>query len=103
MSWKSSKRSTVVDSAIEAEYIAASDAAEEAFWISKFINELGVVPTISNPIDLFCDNSDAIAQTKEPRSHQRTNHILKRFHLIREINDRGDTKIMQSTMRKQCR
>ncbi|KAI9118828.1 hypothetical protein K1719_010273 [Acacia pycnantha] len=102
VSWKSSKQSTVADSAIEVEYIAASDAVEEAFWISKFINELGVTPTISNPIDLLCDNSDTIAQTKEPRSHQRTNHILKRFHLIREINDRGDTKIiMQSTRRKQ--
>ncbi|KAF7832298.1 copia protein (gag-int-pol protein) [Senna tora] len=32
-------------------------------------------------------------QAKEPRSHQRTKHILRRFHLIREIIDRGDVKI----------
>ena len=93
ISWKSSKQSTVADSATEAEYIAASDAAKEAVWIRKFTTELGVVHTISNPIDLFCDNSSAIAQAKEPRSHQRTKHILRRFHLIREINDRGDIKI----------
>ena len=52
-----------------------------------------MVPTITDPIVLFCDNNGIIAQTKEPRSHQRTKHILKRFHLIREINDRGDIKV----------
>ena len=52
-----------------------------------------MVATISDPITLFCYNSGAIAQTKEPRSHQRTKHILRRFHLIKEINERGDTSI----------
>jgi hypothetical protein len=93
VSWKCSKQSTIADSATEAEYIAASDVAKEAFWIREFINELGVVPIISNPIDLFCDNSSAIVQTKEPRSHQRTKHVLRQFHPIREINDRGDIKV----------
>ena len=32
-------------------------------------------------------------QAKEPRSHQRSKHILRRFHLIREIVDRGDVEI----------
>ena len=44
-------------------------------------------------MDLFCDNNRAIAQAKEPRSHQRSKHIFRRFHLIREIVDRGDVKI----------
>ena len=44
-------------------------------------------------IDLYCDNNGAIAQAKEPRSHQRSKHILRRYHLIREIIDRGDVKI----------
>ena len=44
-------------------------------------------------MDLFCDNNGAIAQAKEPRSHQRTKHILRRFHLIQEIVDKGDVKI----------
>ena len=39
--WKSSKQSTTADSTIEAEYIAASDAAKEAVWIKKFVTELG--------------------------------------------------------------
>ncbi|KAK2389954.1 secreted RxLR effector protein [Trifolium repens] len=93
VSWKSSKQETVADSTTEAEYIAASSAAKEAVWIKKFISELEVVPSIADPISLYCDNNGAIAQAKEPRSHQRSKHILRRFHLIREIIDRGDVKI----------
>jgi hypothetical protein len=44
-------------------------------------------------VDLYCDNSGTIAQAKEPRSHQKTKHILWRYHLIREIIERGDVKI----------
>ncbi|XP_038697978.1 secreted RxLR effector protein 161-like [Tripterygium wilfordii] len=93
VSWKSSKQETVADSTTESEYIAASDAAKEAVWIKKFIAELEVVPSIADPIELYCDNNGAIAQAKEPRSHQRSKHILRRFHLIREIINRGDVKI----------
>ena len=93
VSWKSSKQSTVADSSTEAEYIAASEAAKEAVWMRKFIEELGVVPSIAGPIIVYCDNNGAIAQAKEPRSHQRTKHILRRFHLIREIIQRGDIDV----------
>ncbi|KAK8557642.1 hypothetical protein V6N12_009871 [Hibiscus sabdariffa] len=77
----------------EAEYIAASEAVKEAVWIKKFIAGLGVIPSISDAMDLYCDNNGAIAQAKEPRSHQRSKHILRRFHLIREIIDQGDVEI----------
>ncbi|KAK8636397.1 hypothetical protein V6N13_124143 [Hibiscus sabdariffa] len=87
VSWKSSKQDTVADSTTEAEYIAASKAAKEAVWIKKFVTELGVVPSISDALELYCDNIGSIAQAKEPRSHQRSKHILRRFHLIREIVD----------------
>ncbi|KAK8631738.1 hypothetical protein V6N13_028518 [Hibiscus sabdariffa] len=93
VSWKSSKQDTVADSTTEAEYIAASEAAKEAVWIKKFVTELGVVPSISDAMELYCDNNGAIAQAKEPRSHKRSKHILRRFHLIREIIDRGDVEI----------
>jgi hypothetical protein len=61
MSWKSSKQDIVVDSTMENEYIAASKAAKEAFWIRFFVSELGVVPSASSPVDLYYDNSGAIA------------------------------------------
>ena len=93
MSWKSSKQPTTADSMIEAKYIAASDATKEAVWLKKFITDIGVVPTISDPIPLLCDNNGAIAQEKEPRSHQKSKHMLRCFHLIREIVARGDVVV----------
>jgi hypothetical protein len=60
VSWKSSKQETVVDSTIEAEYIAALEAEKEVVWIRKFVSKLEVVPSCSSPIDLYCNNSGAI-------------------------------------------
>ena len=93
VSWKSSKQAMVADSTTEAEYIAASEAAKEVVWMKKFIFELGVVPSIEESVPLLCDNNGAIAQAKEPRSHQKSKHILRKYHLIREIKELGDVKI----------
>ncbi|GKA21010.1 retrovirus-related pol polyprotein from transposon TNT 1-94 [Tanacetum coccineum] len=45
----------------DAEYIVAFDASKEAVWIRKFISGLNVVPTIEEPITMYCDNTGAIA------------------------------------------
>jgi hypothetical protein len=66
----------------EAEYIATSEVANEAIWIKNFVSELGVVPSVSRPMDFYCDNSGAIVQAKEPRSHKRAKHVLQCYHLI---------------------
>jgi hypothetical protein len=83
---------------MEAEYIAASDAAKEAVWIKKFVPELGVVSSASSPMDLYCDNNGAIAQAKKPRSHKKAKHILRRYHLICKIISRGDVKVCKVHM-----
>ncbi|VFQ98070.1 unnamed protein product [Cuscuta campestris] len=93
VTWKSYKQDTTADSTIEEEYMAAAEAAKEGVWLKNFITELGVVPSIKNPIPLFCDNNGAIAQAKEPQSHQKTKHIVRRYHIIREIVARGDVEI----------
>ena len=67
----------MADSTIEYEHIAASDAVKEAILLKKFITGLDVVPSIANPVDLYCDNNRSIVQANEPRSHQRTKKILR--------------------------
>jgi hypothetical protein len=93
VSWRSSKQDTTTDSTTKAEYIAASEAAKEGIWIKKFVAELGMVLSASEPLELYCDNNGAIAQAKEPRSPQKSKHVLRRYHLIREIVERGDVKV----------
>ena len=45
---------------------------------------------LDGPVPLYCDSTGTIAQVKEPRTHHRTKHILRRYHLVREIVERGD-------------
>ena len=80
---------------MEAEYIAASEAAKEAVWLRNFLLDLEVVPSAQSAITLYCDNSGAVANAKEPRSHKRGKHIKRKYHLIREIVSRGDTVVSQ--------
>ncbi|CAH1444382.1 unnamed protein product [Lactuca virosa] len=89
ISWKSSKQETVADSTCESEHIAASEAAEEAIWLKNFIGDLGVVPAIKEPIEIFCDIESAVALAKEPRDHGRSRHIDRKYHFIRHRIEEG--------------
>jgi hypothetical protein len=69
----------------EVEYIAASEAIKEVVWMRNFVSELGVVSSASSPMDLYCDNSETIAQAKERRVHKKAKHVLCCYHLILKI------------------
>jgi hypothetical protein len=97
-SWKSSKQGIVAESTTEAEYIAASKAAKEGIWIKKFMILLGVVQSVKGPMEIYCDNNGAIAQAKEPRSHQKNKHLLRKYHLIWEYVDEGEIKLCKIHM-----
>ena len=45
------------------------------------------------PIRLYCDNSGAVTNAKEPRNHPKGKHIEQKFHLVREIVSRGDVSV----------
>ena len=53
VSWCSSKQSIVAGSTCEAEYIAASEAANEGLWMKEFIPDLGVIPSASGLMKFF--------------------------------------------------
>ncbi|GJY42136.1 hypothetical protein Tco_0429406 [Tanacetum coccineum] len=82
-------------SATEAEYIAASEAEMEAVWIRKFISRLGIVPTINEPIKMFCDNSAALHFANEPGVHNGARHYHRRYHYVRECIELGEIKLLK--------
>jgi hypothetical protein len=49
-------------------------------------------------MDLYCDNSGAIAQAKDPRAHKRAKHVLRCYHQIHEIIGRGNVKVCKVDM-----
>ncbi|KAL0302328.1 UNVERIFIED_CONTAM: Retrovirus-related Pol polyprotein from transposon TNT 1-94 [Sesamum calycinum] len=75
VAWKSSKQAITADSNTEAEYIAAAEAAKEVVSMKNYIQELGVVPRIAEPVVIFYYNNGAITQAKEPRSHHCSKHF----------------------------
>ncbi|KAA0048565.1 gag/pol protein [Cucumis melo var. makuwa] len=83
--WRSVKRTCIIDSTMEAKYVAACEAAKKAVWLRKFLTNLEIVSNMHLPITLNCDNSGAVANSREPRSHKREKHIERKYHLIREL------------------
>ena len=73
----------MVDSTCELEYIAASEATKEMIWLKNFIGDLGVVPAIKEPMEIFFDSESAVALAKEPRDHGRSRHIDRKYHFIK--------------------
>ncbi|KAL0318251.1 UNVERIFIED_CONTAM: hypothetical protein Scaly_2849600 [Sesamum calycinum] len=65
--WLGRVPSRIADSTTEVEYIAASEAAKEAVWMKNYIQELGVVPSIAEPVVIFSDNNRAIARKQRNR------------------------------------
>ncbi|GJZ64151.1 retrotransposon protein, putative, ty1-copia subclass [Tanacetum coccineum] len=79
--WKSTKQSIFATSSAEAEYIAAYNASKEAVWVRKFISGLGVVPTIEEPIKMYCDNNGEIAIANESGITKGARHFHDKVHL----------------------
>ena len=93
VNWCGSKQSVVAGSTCEVEYIAASEATNEGVWMKEFISDLGVIPSASGPMKIFCDNTGAIALAKESRFHKRTKNIKRHFNSIRDLVKEGDIEI----------
>ncbi|GJV26995.1 retrotransposon protein, putative, ty1-copia subclass [Tanacetum coccineum] len=91
--WKSTKQSISATSSIDAKYIAAFDTSKEVVWIRKFISGLNVVPTIEEPITMYCDNTEAIPIANDHRVTKGARHFHTKVHYLRETIELGDVRI----------
>ncbi|SMY29126.1 unnamed protein product [Zymoseptoria tritici ST99CH_1A5] len=88
ISWASKKQTSIALSTMEAEYIAASEAAKEAVWLRNFINELNLPDKIVS-VPLYIDNDAALRLSRNPEDHKRAKHIDLRHNYVRWVVTEG--------------
>ena len=73
VSWQSRMQTSIALSSMEAEYMAASAATQEALWQARLLQQLGM--RVDLPITLYEDNKSAIMFSDHPGDHRTTKHI----------------------------
>ena len=90
--WQSKQQTSVALSSMEAEYMAACAASQEAIWLGRLLREFGCL--FSNPIVMLEDNQSCIHLSKNPGDFAKSKHIDTRYHFVREQVEKG-TIILQ--------
>eukprot|EP00253_Pinus_taeda_P004661 PITA_04661 len=90
---------TDIDWARKAEYVAATAATCQAVWMRRMLRSLGQEQAKATVI--LCDNSSAIALSKNSVFHKRTKHIDTRFHYIRELVNNGEIVLQHCRTQEQ--
>ncbi|CAL8993609.1 unnamed protein product [Prunus brigantina] len=78
---------SVALSTAEAEYVSAAETTSQAIWLRFVLEDFGEEQAAATT--LFCDNTSVIAMSKNPVFHQRTKHIGRKFHFIRDAIQEG--------------
>nr|GEW33934.1 hypothetical protein [Tanacetum cinerariifolium] len=81
------KRELKVSCYTDAGYLTDADD------LKKFISGLGVVPTIEEPISMYCDNTEAITIANESGITKGARHFRSNVHYLREVIEYGDVKL----------
>lgn len=82
IAWKTKKQKTVSHSSAEAEYRSMAVALRETKWIRRLLKELGAEQKM--PTRFFCDSKAAIHIAANPVFHERTKHIERDCHSVRD-------------------
>lgn len=90
VSWRSCLQSVVALSTTEAEYIALSEAVKEAIWIKGLISDMGFK---QEKATVWCDSQSAICLSKNNTFHERTKHVARKYHFIRDIIEDGEVEV----------
>ena len=91
VTWVSQKQRVVALSSCEAEYIASANAACQGIWLSRVLG--GMLGIQAPKVKLLVDNKSAIALSKNPVHHERSNHIDTRYRFVRDCVDRDEIDI----------
>lgn len=86
--WKSQRQHVVALSTTEAEFMAASDGARQMAWVKSFLFDIH--SPLTSPTIIHIDNTSAIFNATSEGIKNRSKHIDRRYHYIREKVEVGD-------------
>jgi hypothetical protein len=86
VSWYNRKHISMALSSAGEEYMAASQAACEAFWMRKIL--VGLFGSHLDPTVIYCDNHSCIKLSINPMFHDRSKHIDILHHHLRDCVQR---------------
>ncbi|SOV07343.1 uncharacterized protein UDID_19927 [Ustilago sp. UG-2017a] len=90
VAWKSVTQKCVSLSAVEAEFIAATEATREVLFLKQLLCSIGIAtgtPTV------YLDNTGCIQVSKDPAQHWKLKHIDTKYHFIRNNVQEGRMQI----------
>lgn len=82
VSWRIKKQDVVALSSAEAEYRAMSVTLKELKWMKGLLQSLGLIH--SSPMLFYCDSKSALHIAVNPVFHERTKHIERDCHHVRD-------------------
>ncbi|SOV07367.1 uncharacterized protein UDID_18887 [Ustilago sp. UG-2017a] len=90
VAWKSATQKCVSLSAVEAEFIAATEATREVLFLKQLLCSIGIAtgtPTV------YSDNTGCIQVSKDPAQHWKLKHINTTYHFVRNNIHEGRVQI----------
>lgn len=90
VSWQSHVQKCVALSAVEAEFVAVSEATREVLFFSYLLRDLGADNI--KPI-LRTDSQGCIQVSKDPAKHWKLKHIDTQYYFVRDHMQEGDIRI----------
>ncbi|XP_028547409.1 uncharacterized protein LOC114578406 [Dendrobium catenatum] len=92
ISWTVTKQHTVARSSTESEYRALAALTTDIIWLRRLLSEFGIDQT--EPTEIFCDNTSAIALANNPVFHARTKHIEIDQKYVREHLQQNNIRLL---------
>ena len=93
VSWRSSRQGGVTLSSAEAEFVAASQAGQEAVYLRALLRGFNFHQ--AGATEIWEDNASCIMMSENPANRERTRHVDTRVHYLRELVRDGHVKLLK--------
>lgn len=87
----SKRQSSTMLSSAAAELVAGSTAATDGIYLRNLLEELGWAQQA--PSQLWMDNQAAVLLAHDPQAFQKTKHVARRHHFLRECVENKEIKV----------